>query len=138
MEKIKYQIISFNVTSAGERKNINTNTSIDHDRITGVFVSIQKDSDVASAVEVGSKIALSIDNEEIFPEEFEVTNLTKKVAVDINNLPHVLDERALNSSVKIVYQDGNSLIFPSGGYKVNVYLRATVDAKKREKIDPRR
>jgi hypothetical protein len=125
MNKLKYQIISFDVTEPGQKKTINTNTKVEHDRITGVFVSIQKDSSVASSIEVGSTMGLSIDSEEIFPDKFEVGNLTKQVAVDINNLPHVLDEKARNSPVKVIYQDGNSPAFPAGGYKVNIYLRAT-------------
>jgi hypothetical protein len=125
MEKTKYQIITFEITEAGQKKVVNTNTKVEHDKITGVFATIQKESSVASAVEVASTIGLTIDSEQIFPDEFEVGNLTKQVAVDINSLPHILDERAKNSPVKIVYQDGNSPLFPDGGYKVNIYLRAT-------------
>lgn len=125
MKKIKYQIITFQITAAGEKKVINTNTKVEHDRVTGVHVSIQKDSATSSAIEVGSTMGLTIDSEQIFPDEFEVGNLTKQVAVSINELPHLLDEKAQNSPVRIVYQDGNSPTFPAGGYKVNVYLRAT-------------
>ena len=125
MKKIKYQIITFEITEPEQKKVINTNTKVEHDRITGVHASIQKDSSISSAIEVGSTMGLTIDSEQIFPEEFEIGNLTKQVAVSINELPHVLDEKAQNSPVKIVYKDGNSPAFPAGGYKVNIYLRAT-------------
>ena len=130
MEKQKFHIISFKVNK-GEKKVINTNTKIDHNKITGVFASNNAgSSDKNTAVEIGSTLELIIDNEEIFPAGFEVGNVTRKIGVDINALPYKIDEKGQNTPIKITYTDGDSPVVPNEGYIVNIYLTALQTAKK--------
>lgn len=114
----KYQVLRFQITEAGQKKPLNTNTKQEHDRITGMFVNISQQDAL-----VGSLIDLSIDDAEILPEGFEAALVNRAIGVSINQMPYEFDVRAKNSKIKLNYQDGSApgTTYP---YTVSVYLRA--------------
>lgn len=116
--KQKYQIIRFNITKPGEKKQIRTNTKQEHDLITGVFINVEQQSAL-----VGALIDMNIDDTEIIPEGFEATLINRVVGVSLNQMPYDFKVRAKNSKINLNYADAAApgVSYP---YTVSVYLRA--------------
>ncbi|HEY4785960.1 MAG TPA: hypothetical protein VIH57_07920 [Bacteroidales bacterium] len=122
MEKtkaIKYQILKVTVPSAGETVNINVTTDKMYKKITGILASfpfyisfLQK-----------STLSLSINDKEIFPDEFEVKLISFGPGVPTNELFYLLDEEANGSTIKGKFKDGTDALGFPYPYTVIIYLR---------------
>jgi hypothetical protein len=117
----KYQVIKIRVQSAGQTVKVSANTNKLYDEVRGVFVSIPDDRH-----HYCSTIGLRIDEEEIFPDEYETRRLTCKEALAPNQyFEFDTDEhvQAGDSKVEIKYCDGgftDGVTFP---YDALLYLK---------------
>lgn len=113
---IKYQIIKLAITGAGSFP-INAESDKAYKRITGIAYSstdtnAQKDT-------VFSKY--EIDNNEIFPDGFEVKMISTGQEVPPNERYYPINERAEGSTIVGTVKDaGNAGAYP---YNVYIYLR---------------
>ena len=113
-----YQIVSFVVTAAGAEVKASGNFNVLYERVTGVLLTI---SDSGYLVNSTFK-KFQIDNDDVFPENFEVLLLTSGNEVPPDEKFRSFDERAKLSPYDITYVDGNA---GGGGfpYTVNIYFR---------------
>lgn len=71
MTVIKYQLVKIKVKSAKDNIKFSADTDKKYKKITGLFVSVPTDNEIAQ-----SSLELKIANEEIFPEDFEIKFLS--------------------------------------------------------------
>ncbi|MDP2385688.1 MAG: hypothetical protein Q8M29_04915 [Bacteroidota bacterium] len=117
--KIKYQHITFKVTTAGQEVSIDAETDKLYKRVTGVNVVLTEDSNKFSTLE------LEINTVELFPEYFEVLRLLFRDQVPFGFEYHSLNEKAEGSKVKGKYRDvENGSSYP---YYVTISLRLQND-----------
>jgi len=117
--KIKYQQIVLTIAAAGIEQPIDAETDKLYKRITGVNVVL---SDVTNKF---STIDLEVNNQEVFPENFEVLRLLFREQVPFGYEYHELNEPAAGSKIKGKYID----VFSGGAYpyKVIISLRLEND-----------
>jgi len=116
----KNQIIKIRVSSAGETVKVSANTNKLFEEVRGLFVNIAD-----TKHHYKSTIGLRIDEEEIFPDEYESSRLTCVDSAEVN--PYYYFDKdefieAGGSKVEIKYCDGgmnDGVTFP---YDVNLYL----------------
>jgi len=101
MAKIKYQIIMFNVPQAGAVVNINANSDKLYKRITGLFASLPEDKAFA-----GTTLQFQINDQEVFPEGFEVKFISCSEHVSPNERFYNTNEEGDGSTLKGKYTDG--------------------------------
>lgn len=117
--KIKYQQITLVIESAGLEVPIDAETDKLYKRISGINLVL------TDALNKFSTIDLDINNQEVFPENFEVLRLLFREQVPFGHEYHELNEPAGGSKIKGKYKD-----VPSGGvypYKVIISLRLEND-----------
>lgn len=119
MNAIKYQIIRITVPTAGASVNINVNSDKLYKKITGILVTTPY---VVSFLNK-STLALSINDSEIFPDEFEAKLLTCDAYVPTNERFYILDADADGSTIKGRFIDGGSINGVTYPYGVNIYLK---------------
>ena len=116
MEKPKFQIIKFEVNSPGQVIKIDETTKLDHHMVKGVLFSVSDQN-----ASKGGEIQLSVDGEEILPDLFDITLLTKYEGISMKEATHSFVEKAQNSTIKGEYKDGkvNGTNYP---YSVKIIL----------------
>jgi hypothetical protein len=122
MEKtkaIKYQIVKVTVNAPGVTVNINVTTDKMYKKITGILVSFPFYAYFAQR----SWLSLSINDKEIFPEEFDVKLISYGIGVPVNDMFYQMDEEALGSTIKGKFKDGGETFGFPYPYSANLYLR---------------
>ena len=118
--KNKLQIIKIIVPVADAKVDINAETDTHYDKVTGVFFT----ASVADA-EKQSTLQLKVDDEEIFPEDFEVSLINPTSTNALREVSYKFEEAGLGSRAKGTYVDGgNATSYP---YEAKIYLEATQD-----------
>jgi hypothetical protein len=116
MAKVKYQLIKFSVPQAGAQVNINASSDKLYKRIAALFVSLPEDKAFA-----GSTMQLGVNDQEVFPEGFEVKMISCSESVAPNDRLYSADEEAAGSTIKGRYTDGGqALAYPYTGI---IYLK---------------
>ena len=116
--KPKFQIYSFLIERAGQNVSKDFNSSVDFHEITGLLLT--------STEKVNSNSTFrkfSINDEEIFPEDFSCQLIGNRAGVSINDVFYKINEKINNSKIKFEYQD-NSEVATFAPYKVQFYFRA--------------
>lgn len=119
VKAIKYQIIKVTVPAPGETVNINLTSDKMYKKITGILVSfpfyaffLQK-----------SCLSFSINDKEIFPEEFEVKLISYGLGIPANELFYLLNEEANGSTIKGKFRDAGDMMGFPYPFTANIYLR---------------
>ena len=111
-----YQIFSASITS-GLTKTFSGNLNILYKKATGIYAVI---SDATGAT-LSKFTKFQIDNDDVFPENFEVLLITSGTDVPPDDRFLKLDERAENSPVEMTYVDGTKgTAYP---YTLSIYFR---------------
>jgi hypothetical protein len=119
MNAIKYQIVKINVPSAGAMVNINFNSDKLYKKITGILVTVPY---VMSFLNK-STLSLSINDQEVFPDDFEVKLITCDSYVPTNERFYKLEEDADGSTVKGKFKDGGAMNGITYPYTAYLYLK---------------
>jgi hypothetical protein len=113
--KIKYQQFIFTVNAIGDVVPVDFETDKLYKKITGINVVLSDEKNKFSTLE------LSINNQELFPDKFEVLRLTFRDQVPFGYEYHELNEPASGSKVKGKYTDkNNGATYP---YNVTISLK---------------
>ena len=117
MEKIKYQIIKIRVPESGSQVKFEADTNKRYQTVNGLFFSLPEEKAIS-----GSTIGLRLNNDEIFPEEFEVKLITTGIQANTNNRFYdSLEVEAAGSRIEGKFIDsGKADIYP---YTAKLYLR---------------
>ncbi len=118
MAKAKYQLIKFNVPAARSTINIFANSDKLYKRITGIFASLPNDNAFS-----GSTLQLYVNEEEIFPEGFELKMITCGNQVTPNERFYLADEVASGSTIRGKFTDGGQVTGVTYPYTGILYLR---------------
>ena len=113
-----YQIFSVSVPSAGAEVKIAGQFNVLYEKVTGVYAT---SSDTA-AISKSYLKKFQIDNDDVFPENFEILLLTSGNEVPPDNLFMSFDERAKLSQFDMTYVDG-SAVGASYPYTLSLYFR---------------
>jgi len=116
----KLQVVKFEVKK-GQTFEFNGNTKTEHDRIKGIFLRLSN-----SQALPGATLRVWIDDTEIIPDDTEVALLHHNDDMSIQDVAFPLDEKAKNSSVRIIYKDNSENLAVNDSYYVRVYLLAEV------------
>ncbi len=93
---------------------IDADTDRHYERVSGLMMSLPND-DVRATME------LNINNEEVFPEAYEIKLLTSSTQVAPDERFYTLNSQAKGSRIELKYQDsGSSREYP---YRAILYLR---------------
>lgn len=112
--KIKYQHITFNIGALGQIFNIDAETDKLYNTVTGINVVIGDGNARFSTLNLG------INNQEIFPENFEVLRVLFREQSPFGFDYHTLDEPAGGSKILGKYTDKAGAVYP---YQVTISLR---------------
>lgn len=116
MAKIKYQLIKFIVPQAGAVVNINANSDRLYKNINGLFASLPEDKAFA-----GSTLQLFVNDQEVFPEGYELKMITCGEQVSPNERLYNVEEEAAGSTIKGKFTDGGQAV--SYPYTGTLYLK---------------
>lgn len=119
MNAIKYQIVKVTVPVTGATVNINFNTDKLYKKITGILVTVPYLMSFLNK----STLMLSVNDQEIFPDEFEVKLITCDSYVPTNERFYKLEEEADGSTVKGRFKDGGAMNGISYPFTANLYLK---------------
>jgi hypothetical protein len=100
--KIKYQQLTYKVSTAGQELNIEAETDKLYKKVTGINAVSTNTTSKFSTLE------LHINAVEIFPEHFEVLRILFREQVPFGYEYHALNEKAEGSSIKGKYKDVNN------------------------------
>ncbi len=116
--KKKFQIVKITVESANQKVRIEADTEIKHKIVTGIFATISNSNALPKAT-----ISLSVDEEEIIPDDFELSLLSPTSANSLKDVVIPASEKANGSKIRGLYTDGGitGVTYP---YDVRVYLTA--------------
>ena len=117
----KLQVVKFEVKK-GQTFEFNGNTKTEHDRIKGIFLRLSN-----SQALPGATLRVWIDDTEIIPDDTEVALLHHNDDMSNQDVAFPLDEKAKNSSVRIIYKDNSENLAVNDSYYVRVYLLAEVN-----------
>lgn len=121
-EKVKkLQVVKFEATKS-ETVEYNGNTKTEHDRIKGIFLRLSNQDALS-----GATLRVWIDDTEIIPDDTEVALLHHNDDMSIKDVTFPVDEKAKNSSIRIIYKDDSENLAVDDSYYVRVYLLAEVD-----------
>ena len=113
---IKYQLLKLAITGAGSFP-INAEADKAYKKITGILYS----STDTNALKDSVFTKFEIDNNEIFPDGFEVKMIQTGQEVPPDERYYPLDERGDGSTIAGTFKDaGNAAAYP---YNVYIYLR---------------
>ncbi|MFN8208093.1 MAG: hypothetical protein U0T82_11885 [Bacteroidales bacterium] len=118
-KSVKYQILRVTVHAAGDTVNINATTDKMYKKITGILVVFPFYAYFAQR----STLSLSINDKEIFPDEFDVKLISYGIGIPSNEQFYLLDEEAAGSTIKGKLKDGGEIFGFPYPYTANVYLR---------------
>lgn len=128
--RLKFQIITVDVKAAGSRYQFETQANITNDRIVGItLTSTENAKDAFSSNLNDSTMQLTIDNEEIIPDNADCSLFSAKLNSGFYENMYRINERADGSLIKGNYTSGTKN-FPAGGYKVKIYLWSVTKPKK--------
>ncbi len=119
MNAIKYQIIRINVPAAGATVGININSDKLYKKVTGILVTVPYIMSFLNK----STLSLSINDQEVFPDDFEVKLITCDSFVPTNERFYKLEEAADGSTVKGKFKDGGAMNGVTYPYTANLYLK---------------
>ena len=114
LPKIKYQQLSYTVTTGGQEIIIDAETDKLYKTCTGINVVMTYDTGKFSTLQ------LTINNLEVFPDKFEVLRLLFRGNAPFGYDYHKLNEPAAGSKVKGVYKDSSTGSYP---YNLTISLR---------------
>ena len=123
IKKQKLQVLKFRAKK-GETTEFNANTKTEHDTVLGVFVRL---SNIAALQ--GATIHIWVDETEVVPNDTEVALLHHSDDMSINDIKYPVNEKAKNSTVKIIYKDDSENLANDSEYDVRVYIVAEVSVK---------
>lgn len=113
---LKYQLLKLTITGAGNYL-LNAESDKVYRKITGIHYS----STDTNAIKDSVFAKLEIDNNEIFPDGFEVKLIQTGQELSPNDRYHLLNERAEGSTIVLNFKDaGNAAAYP---YNATIYLR---------------
>jgi hypothetical protein len=112
--KIKYQHITFSIASVGQTFDIDVDTDKLYNTVTGINIVLADNNAKFSTLN------LNINNQEIFPEKFEVLRLLFREQAPFGFDYHTLDEPASGSKVSGRYTDVAGAAYP---YQLTISLR---------------
>ncbi len=117
MEKVKYQIIKIRVAETGNTVKFEADTNKRYQFVDGLFFSLPEEKAIT-----GSTLELRLNNDEIFPEDFEVKLITTGIQANTNNRFYDnLEVEAAGSRIEGKFVDsGKADIYP---YVAKLYLR---------------
>lgn len=117
MEKIKYQIIKIQVAETGVAVKFEADTNKRYQVVNGLFFSLPEEKAIS-----GSTLELRMNNDEIFPEDFEVKLITTGIQANTNNrFYNNLEVEAAGSRIEGKFVDsGKADNYP---YVAKLYLR---------------
>lgn len=115
MAKNKFQLIKFTVPQAGAVVNINANSDRLYKNITGLFASLPEDK----AFE-GSTLQLFVNDQEVFPEGYELKMITCGQQTSPNERYYAIEEEAGGSTIRGRFTDGGQVSYP---YTGTLYLK---------------
>jgi hypothetical protein len=118
-KSIKYQIIKVTVPEPGATVNINVTSDRMYKRIKGILICFP----FYAYFTQRSAMSLSINDKEIFPEEFDAKLIAYGVGVPPNEMFYLVDEEAAGSTVKAKFRDGGDTMGFPYPYTANLYLR---------------
>jgi len=109
---IKIKTFRLQIASSGQQVSLDSETDILYNKITGIKANVSK-----SDAEIGSTLMLGINEQEIFPDNFDLINITSSQDCPVDDRFYTengkLEIPARGSSVKIRYTDGgNSKEYP--------------------------
>lgn len=114
MKEINRKIKSIRITvpSSGASVSVDTETDVNYKIVDGVKINVS-----STGAEVGSTMQLAINEEEIFPDTFDVSNVTSSQDCPVDDRFYTdkgkLSIPAGGSTVKIRYVDGgNAAAYP--------------------------
>ena len=120
---MKLQVVKFEVKK-GEAYEFNGNTKTEHDRIKGIFFRLSNPEALP-----GATIRVWIDDTEIVPDDTEVALLHHSDDMSIEDVAFPVDQKAKNSSIRIIYKDNSQNLAVNDSYHVRAYLLAEVVKK---------
>jgi len=113
--KTKYHIIPLTIETSGQKVVIDTNTKAEYERVKGLFLTCERISGADN-----STLELSIDDNEIFPRDFDIMLAMVNPMKTFTDSIVKIDEKAKYSQVTGTYTDGgNAADYP---YNVKIYL----------------
>jgi len=115
---IKYQIIKIVVPIAEALVSVTVNSDKLYKRISGLLITMPFDIPASDK----SQCSIIINDNEIFPENFEVKLLVSDLAIPVNERFYGIEEQAEGSTVKIKFKDGGAVgtVYP---YQASLYLK---------------
>lgn len=118
IRRVKYQIFSKAVGSAGAEVEITGNADSLYKKATGVWVNTTD----ANGIKKSTFTKFNIDSQDVFPDGIEAILLNTGQDVPPDDRYKELDERAEDTEVRFKYKDGSaaSVTYP---YTVEIYLR---------------
>jgi len=119
----KLQVIKFEVKKGGTFE-FNGNTKTEHDRVSGIFLRLSNPQALP-----GATLRVWIDDTEIIPDDTEVALLHHNDDMGIKDVAFLVDEKAKNSPIRIIYKDNSENLAVNDSYHVRVYLLAEVKKK---------
>lgn len=122
--KKKLQVLKF-TAKKGETTEFSGNTKTEHDIVTGVFVRLSN-SDALQ----GATMRLWIDETEVIPSDTEVALIHHSDDMSIKDVAFPVNEKAKNSTIKIIYQDDSENLSNEEEYDVRIYLLTDMVVKK--------
>jgi len=120
----KLQVIKF-LVKQGETFEFNGNTKTEHDKIVGIFLRLSNKEALP-----GATLRVWVDDTEIIPDDTEVALLHHNDELSIKDVAFPVDQKAKNSTVRIIYKDNSGNLAVNDSYYVRVYLLAEVGNKK--------
>lgn len=111
---IKYQLIKLSITTGGTSYPINAEADKSYKRITGIHFST---SDI-NALKDAVFTKFEIDNNEIFPDGYEVKMIQTGQEVPPDERFYPLDERGDGATIVGTFKDANH----ASAYPYNAYL----------------
>lgn len=114
---IKYQIIKVAIPNAEALVSVTVNTDKLYKHISGLLITMPFDIPASDKCQC----SININDNEIFPENFEVKLLVSDLAIPVNERFYGIEELAEGSTVKVKFKDGGNA--PNYPYQASVYLK---------------
>ena len=114
LPKVKYQIVTFNVNTAGQIIPIDFETDKLYNTVTGINLLLTDNNARFSTIH------LDINGQEVFPENFETIRIRFRPNAPFGYDYHTLNEPAPGSQVKGTYKDSSMANYP---YLMTLTLR---------------
>lgn len=114
LPKVKYQLVTFNVTTPNQQVPIDFETDKLYNTVTGINLLLTDNNARFSTIQ------LDINGQEVFPENFETIRIRFRPHAPFGFDYHTLREPATGSKVKGKYKDNGTASYP---YTVTLSMR---------------